>query len=179
VTPCPRAPLETVAALWAGELGEPDATSFCEHIFSCDVCAARAERTAKLVGGLRALVPMVISAAHRDRLVAGGMRIHVTPVRAGVDGRARFAPDVDLLVHALAADLSAATRVDVEIVGPTGAPSLVFENVPFDRARGEVLIACQRHYEGMFDGDPLFQVHAVEAEARRQVGQYRVVHEWR
>jgi hypothetical protein len=179
MTPCPRAPLETLAALWSGELGEPEATSFCEHIFLCDVCAARAERAATLVAGLRELLPMVISAAHRDRLVAGGMRISVTPVQPGVKGRARFAPDVDLLVHALEADLSSATRVDVEIASPTGASRLVFENVPFDRARGEILIACQRHYEGMFDGDPVFQVHAVEAGARRHVGEYCVVHDWR
>lgn len=179
MTPCPPAPLETLVAIWTGELDEPEATSFCEHVFSCDACGARAERAVKLVGGLRELLPMVISAAHRDRLVAGGMRISLTPVQPGVTARARFTPEIDLLVHALEADLSGATRVDVEIVSSTGTPRLVFENVPFHRARGEVLIACQRHYEGMFNGDPLFQLHAVEAGVRRYIGEYQVVHEWR
>jgi len=56
----------------------------------------------------------------------------------------------------------------------------VLEDVPFDRQTGEVLIACQRHYEGMFPaGDPIFSVHAVEAGERRAVGEYVVTHVWR
>lgn len=61
-----------------------------------------------------------------------------------------------------------------------GAPSYQLEQVPFDRAKAEVLIACQRHYEGMFPAnDPVFHVHAVEGGERKHVGDYVVVHEWR
>jgi len=93
---------------------------------------------------------------------------------------ARFTPAVDLLVHALHADLSNADRVDVEIASPTGEPRYTLEAVPFDRQKGEVLIACARHYEPMFPaGDPIFSVHAVEAGERRAVGDYVVAHVWR
>jgi hypothetical protein len=52
--------------------------------------------------------------------------------------------------------------------------------VPSDRQTGAVLIACQRHYEGMFPaGDPIFSVHAVEARKRRAVGEHVVTHVWR
>jgi hypothetical protein len=94
--------------------------------------------------------------------------------------RAKFSPDVDLLVFELQTDVAKADRVDVEIASPTGEPRYVLEDVPFDRKTGEVLIACQRHYEGMFPaGDPIFSVHAVEGGERRAVGDYVVTHVWR
>jgi hypothetical protein len=178
MTVCP-VPFETLVALWAGELGDLDAASIDEHIFGCEVCSAASDRLAGVVGGLRESIPIVISHAHRDRLLAQGTRVQVTPVELNVTARARFGPDVDLMVWALRGDLSRAERVDVAIVSPTGTPRVELENVPFDRERGEVLIACQRHFEGMFPGDPVFQVHAVEGGERSPVGDFVVVHEWR
>jgi hypothetical protein len=69
--------------------------------------------------------------------------------------------------------------VDVDVRGPNGEPGALLENVPFDRTAGEVLIACQRHFEGMFPGDPVFRVHAIEGGARRTIGDFVVVHDWR
>jgi Putative zinc-finger len=178
---CPA--YETLVALWAGELPEAEAFVVDEHLFSCDACAAASERLAQVIGGLRATIPFVISHAHRDRLVSAGMRVHVTSVDPGRDPsvrrRARFAPDVDLLVFALRADVTRADRVDVDIVSPTGSLKHALEGVPFDRDTGEVLIACQRHFEGMFPTDPIFTVHAVEAGERRTMGDYVVTHIWR
>jgi hypothetical protein len=179
---CP--PFETLVALWSGEIGEAEAVLVDEHLFTCDSCAAATERLAHVVGGLRAKMPFVISRAHHDRLVASGTRVAVTTADPTSDRTAektaRFTPDVDLLVFALRGDVSKADRVDVEIASPTGSPSYLLEDVPFDRAKGEVLIACQRHYEGMFPaGDPIFSVHAVEAGTRRTVGDYVINHVWR
>jgi len=179
---CP--PKETLVANWAGELGDEAAAAVDEHVFGCDACTAETERLAGLVGALREKIPFVISHAHRDRLVAAGTRIHVTPVEPTPDRAAkksaRFTPDLDLLVFALRGDLANADRIDVEIASPTGTPRYLLEDVPFDRKAGEVLIACQRHFEGMFPaGDPVFSVHAVEAGERRAVGDYVVAHVWR
>ena len=175
---------ETLVALWAGELDAAEAAAVDEHLFGCDSCARATERLAKLVGTLREKLPFVISHARRERLEATGTRIYVTdlePIRDPTSRRsARFKADVDLLVIALHGDLSHADRVDVEIASPTGEPRYVLEDVPFDRQTGEVLIACQRHYEGMFPaGDPIFSVQAVEAGRRRAVGEYVVTHVWR
>jgi hypothetical protein len=177
-------PYPTLVALWAGELEESEAAAVDEHLFGCDPCAAATERLAKVVGTLREKLPFVISHAHRERLEAAGTRIAVTDVEATLDPTlrpsARFTPNVDLLVFALRGDVSSADRVDVEIASPTGEPRYVLEDVPFDRQTGEVLIACQRHYEGMFPaGDPIFSVHAVEAGKHRAVGEYVVTHVWR
>ena len=182
MSPCPSH--ETLAALWAGELDGSEATAVDEHIFTCDACATATERLAKTIGRLRENLPFVISHAHRDRLAAAGTRIHVTQLEPAQDRHAtksaRFTPDVDLLVHALHCDLSNADRVDVEIASPTGTPRYMLEGVPFDRERGEVLIACARHYEPMFPaGDPVFSVYAVEAGERRIFGEYVVTHVWR
>jgi anti-sigma factor RsiW len=179
---CPS--YETLVALWAGELDDREAATVDEHLFGCDACASTTERLAKVVGALRDSLPFVISHAHRERLEAAGTRIEVTDVQPALDETlrpsARFTPNVDLLVFALRGDVSSADRVDVEIASSTGEPRYVLENVPFDRKTGEVLIACQRHYEGMFPtGDPIFTVHAVEAGKRRAVGEYIVTHVWR
>jgi hypothetical protein len=172
-------PFEMLVALSTGDLPPDEAATVEEHIFSCDDCAAASDRLARLVGGIRELIPPMLSHALRDRLVARGTRVLHTPVEASIPARARYAPDVDLLVHVLRADLSRADRVDVELVTPEGVALLQFEHVPFDAKGGEVLIACQRHYEGMFPDDPIFRLHAVEGGERRCVGDYFVHHEWR
>lgn len=179
---CPS--YETLVDLWAGELDEQAAEAVDEHLFGCEACAAETARLAGVVGTLREKIPFVISRAHRERLVAAGMRVQVTEVDRSTpplaSATARFAANVDLLVFALRADVSDADRVDVELASPTGTPRYLVEDVPFDRKAGEVLIACQRHYEGMFpDGDPIFTVHAVQAGERRTVGDYVVEHVWR
>jgi hypothetical protein len=170
-------PFETLAALWS----DPDAEGSAEveqHLFACDECAARSHKLAKLVGGLRESIPAVISHDHRDRLVRGGRRIRNTLVDPRVEVHAHFTRDVDLLVHVLRGDLSKAEHVDVDVVLPDGSLFLRLEHVPFDAKAGEVLIACQRHYRELRDGDPRFRVHAVEGGVRRSVGEYLVVHHW-
>jgi len=179
VSPC-TTPLafETLVALWTGELDDLSAARAEEHLFACDPCAAASEHLAFLIDGLRGALPPVISHAHRDRLVAAGTRIVSTVVEPGIDAHARFAPEVDLLVHVLRADVGRAERVDLELVGPDGSPMLELPLVPFDPARGEVLIACQRHYE-QFPSVPTFRVLAVEGGVRRRAGDFFVHHQWR
>jgi hypothetical protein len=175
---CPI-PFETLVAWIAGDLPESVGASVEEHIFSCDSCAAASERTARLAGGLRETIPWVISRRQYDRLVGGGTRILVTPVEPGRTPRARFTPEVDLLVHALRGDFSRAERIDVDIFSPDRTKHVLLEHVPFDRASGEVLVACQRHYEGLFDGDPIFEVYTIERTHRKPIGEYDVQHVWR
>jgi hypothetical protein len=166
--------LETLVAWWTGELAGDEAARVEEHLFACDACAGTSERFARLATGVRELLPPIISPAHRDTLVAGGTRIRVTPVDAGVDATAVFAPELDLLVHALRADLSRAERVDVEVLVPEWSEPLLCEGVPFDAKSGEVLVCCQRHFRQW--SDPVFRVHVVESGQRRCAGDYFVRH---
>jgi anti-sigma factor RsiW len=177
---CPEpVTFETWLAWFTGGLDAAEAARVETHLFECDACASASNRLGELIGGLREIIPPILSHAHRDRLIAAGVNVRQTPVNAGVDAHARFAPGVDLLVHVLHADLARAERVDVEALTQDGVVRVAFEHVPFDAEAGEVLVACQRHYEGMLSHDPVFRVHAVEAGVRRPVGDYFIVHEWK
>jgi hypothetical protein len=182
-TPCATpTPFETLVALWSGELSPEDTDALEGHLFFCDTCSAASDRLGTLVTGLREFVPPVISHGLRDRLAARGMRIRHTPVQSGVEAEAHFTSDLDLLVHVLKGDLSQAERVDVEVMDDQKtATYLHFQHVPFDPGTGEVLVACQRHFEHMTEpaGDPVFRVLAFEGGVRRQVGDYFVRHHWR
>jgi hypothetical protein len=181
-TPCAApTPFETLVALWSGDLSPEAAEALEAHLFSCDACAAASERLGNVVSGLRELIPPIISHAHRDRLAAAGMRLRHTAVEAGVDAEAHFTADLDLMVHVLKADLSRADRVDVEVLNTQGTVHIEFPQVPYDRQGGEVLLACQRHFEHLTvpPGDPVFRVHAFEGGVRRHVGNYFVRHHWR
>jgi hypothetical protein len=173
-------PFETLVALWTGDLGPDESDRAEQHLFACDACADASDRLGKLAAGLWQVIPPVISHAHRDRLVAAGTRIRYTPVKAGVETDAYFVPDVDLLVHVLEADLTGAERVDVQLLDAQGVVRLELAHVPFDGQTGEVLIACQRHYQHneALTSDPVFQVHAYQGGVRREVGSFFVRHHW-
>ena len=174
-------PYETLVALWTGELPPEEAEALEAHLFSCDSCAAASERLGQVVVGMREMIPPVLSHRRRDLLSAGGARIRETPVLAGRDADAHFTKDVDLLVHVLKGDLAGVDRVDLEVMDEHKRTTyLQFQHVPFDPTAGEVLIACQRHFEHMFSppGDPVFRVTAYQKGARRLVGDYFVRHHW-
>jgi hypothetical protein len=181
VKPCTaRVPSETLVAWFAHELAEADEGALEEHLFSCDECSAASERIGRLTGALRDVIPPVISHALRDKLAAAGQRILFTPCAPEGTATARFAPDLDLMVHALRGDLSQAERVDVEVLQPDGTVRISIEAVPFDPDAGEVLVACQRHYRMMLpEGEqPTFRVHVTEAGQKRRLADYLVVHIW-
>jgi hypothetical protein len=169
--------LETLTSLWAGDLPTDEAERAEEHVFACDTCDALSMQIARVYAGLQKVVPPVISRAHKDRLLTDGLHIHVTEIAEGETAHVRFSSDRDLLVHALRGDLSQVERVDVLIAVADGPVHVTMTGVPFDRERGEVLIACQRHYEAR--GDLIrFEVHVVEKGVPRPARQYRVHHRW-
>ena len=173
-------PFETLLGWYAHELAEGATDALEEHLFSCDDCAAASEQLGRLIGGLREVIPPVISNAVRERLAAAGQRILVTPCAPEGTATVRFAPDVDLMVHALQGDLAGAERVDVDVVRPDGSLRVSLEDVPFDPQSGQVLVTCQRHYRTLFaEGEhPTFRVHVTQAGQRRRLADYLVVHVW-
>jgi hypothetical protein len=173
-------PFETLAALWAGELASEDADSIEAHLFSCDECAATAHQLDRLLGTLYELIPPVLSRPHVERLVAKGTRVKELQITQPTGNEAVFTPDLDLIVFALHADMAGADRVDVEMHDAAGTPHLRFYHVPFDVTRGEVLVACQRHYEAYDSllGAGRFKVFAYTAGQRREVGSFAIKHVW-
>ena len=173
-------PFETLVALWARELPTDEADAIEAHLFACDECAATAAGLDHLFGTLLATIPPVLTRPLVDRLAAQGLHIKELVVTQPTGNEAVFTADLDLYVFALRADVADAERVDVEITDAAGTPRLQFMHVPFDVSRGEVLVACQRHYQAY---DSLlsagqFKVYAHVAGKRREAGAFSIKHIW-
>ena len=174
-----RCPLddELVQAYFAHDLDVEESNAIEDHVFSCPSCARAYERWGEQATRLRGLVSPVISRERLDSLIAGGEQLRVTPVYPGAPVSIEFSSDLAYLVHSLRADLAGATQVDVELRLPDGTPAAQLMAVPFDPVRGEVLIACQRHFMGRFPPRTLFHVVArFEDTGERLVGNYVVDH---
>lgn len=70
-------------------------------------------------------------------------------------------------------------RVEVTVSSESSSETLFVDPLaPFDPARGEVLIACQRHFAA-FPPDVVFDVRALAADgAELARARYRVPHEF-
>jgi hypothetical protein len=167
---------ETLADYWSGDLPAAAQDIVEEHLFCCLLCTDLSARLAALQRALGSLIPPIVTRARLDRLVRAGTRVRSTEVAAGATVTVVFSRDVDLLVHRLHVDLPDAAQIDCEISSGDGPRLFLFERIPFDPARGEVLIACQRHYAGLGPPDVRFRLTAADAAGVRHVRDYTVLH---
>ena len=154
-------PWSRLTDYWAGDLEAAENDDIEEHMFGCAACTAELARVAHVVQSLRGTIPAVVDEAALQALRDQGLAIDENPVTAGTRREVTFRAGVDLLIHRLTGmDLSRAQRVEV-IVRSESTGALLMEDhfAPFDRARGEVLIACQRHF-ALMPPDIVFDVHA-------------------
>jgi putative zinc finger protein len=151
---------EELVEYWAGELDQGAIDRIDEHVFGCDACAQQSRAIARIVVALRDQIPPVVSADQVRALVDGGAVIEHNACVAGRVNEVRFPAHADLVIHHLGGlDLGTADGVSV-IVRVASSGDVITEEhfVPFDRERGEVLIACQRHFSS-FPPDIVFDVH--------------------
>ncbi len=146
MTPCP-APLGDEALLdwWAGELDRVEERRLETHLLSCGTCAARAEATTRLVQGARELVrrgevPAVVLPPVVERLRLEGLRVREYRVAPGGSVRCTVAPDDDVVVSRLSADLRGVVRVDLVSRIDEGAEHRLAD-LPFDATAGELAYA--------------------------------------
>ena len=168
--------LEQLVAYWSNDLDAEAQASVEEHLFACDTCFANAQRLEKVVQAFRLGPPPVISQAEVDALRAQGLNLVENSFAPGQGESVTFAHGVDLLIHRLTGlDLTHADRV--EVIVRSESHGVIFEEpvAPFDRARGEVLIACQRHFAA-FPPDIVFDVRVHGPAAPADVATYIVPH---
>ena len=168
---------EQLVAYWANDLDPAALDAIEDHLFACDSCFANAERVAALAHAFRTSMPPIISHAELDELRAKGLAIVENTFEAGKRQQVAFEPGVDLLIHRLGGlDLADAERVEVTVRNESGG-SVIFEEMfaPFDRARGEVLIACQRHFAA-YPPDVVFDVRVHRPAAPIEVATYIIPH---
>jgi hypothetical protein len=168
---------EQLVAYWADDLDDAALESIEDHLFGCDTCLAGAERVAQIAQAFRTSLPPVISPEELDGLRAKGLAIVENLFEAGKRQAVAFEPGVDLLIHHLGGlDLAGAERVQVTVRNESGGP-VIFEEMfaPFDRERGEVLIACQRHFAA-YPPDVVFDVRVHRAAAAPELATYIIPH---
>ncbi len=171
-------PYHRLVEYWSVDPSSADADALEEHLFGCQSCTREAERVSVLVQAFRTQIPSVISAAEVDALRARGVAIVEHAFAPGVRTPVTFVRGIDVLVHHLGGlDLGDAERVEVAVRTESGHP--IFDELfaPFDRERGEVLIACQRHFASL-PPDIAIDVRVHRRDASPTVATYLVPHHY-
>jgi len=168
---------DRLADYLAGLLDESENDELEAHLFSCPSCALESERLFALAAAIREAVPPVLTAERFETLSREGRIAEVNRMSPGQIAEVRFPPPDKVLVHRLGgSDLSRAGRVDVDLCDLRGDSLLRMEDVPFDAARGEVLLACQRHFAALFPHDGMFRLEVVTGDRREEASRYTVRH---
>jgi hypothetical protein len=139
---------QELVAYWADDLSTTEVDRLDEHLIGCPTCSMASARVSSITEALRSLIPPFLGHAALDGLRARGHRIRENPLRPDIRRAVVFDRATDLLIHKLEGlELMDATSVGIVIsVEETGDVLLEEPNVPFDRASGEVLVACQPHF---------------------------------
>lgn len=166
---------EQLVAYWADDIDADALAQIEDHIFACEECLARATSLQQIAQIFRALPP-VISYAELATLRAQGATIIDTDFVAGQRTTVTFEPHVHFMIHHLTG-LDLATAERVEVVGRDESGNIMFVDplAPFERDRGEVLIACQRHFAA-FPRDVVFDVRVHRAATPPVLSTYFIPH---
>jgi hypothetical protein len=168
---------EQLVAYWANDLDADAHDAVEQHVFGCDSCLASAERVTLIAQAIRGSIPPIISQSQLDQLRAKGLAIVENVFAGGERQSVVFERGVDLLIHRLGGlDLAGAERVEVTVRSESGGAVIVEEMfAPFDRERGEVLVACQRHFTA-YPPDIVFDVRVHRPAAAPMLTTYIIPH---
>lgn len=168
---------EQLVDYWAGELAGDVEAALEEHLFACPPCAAASAGVAALTEALRTEIATLLTAEAVDRLRARGLRIAENRMRPDERRQVSFPADVDLLIHRLGGlDLSRAVRVGFSMrIEATDRVVVEIDDAPFDRQAGEVLVACQHHFD-VFPPDTVARVTARDEHGAETVAEYTILH---
>jgi hypothetical protein len=169
-------PAAQLVDYWTADLDEPTAAGVEEHLFACTTCTAQMERIQRVIGAFRAGLAPVISPAQLADLRSSGLVIEESSFAPGQKQEARFAPNLDLLIFHLGG-LALADAEQVSVTVRSEANGVIHEDpiAPFDRDRGEVLVACQKHFAA-FPRDIVFDVRVQRPGRAADVASYAVPH---
>ena len=132
---------------WLGDLPSEDEDAVEQHLMTCDACGDRLRGVIALADGLRALarsgsLHVVISDRFARRAAETGLRVREYSPSPGESIQCTVAADDDLLVARLAADLTAAERVDLSWCDLGGAEQHRMADIPVHAATG--VVVCQQ-----------------------------------
>ncbi len=139
---------------------------------------ARVGRIQQLLQQLRAMVPPLLTPERRRRLERElpPHALAIVSVSPGERATISLGPGREIGFWVMRADVQGVNRVDCELMALDGAPVASFADVPFDGERGEVVLGCQLHYQGLGPDELLVRVTAVDSAGRRPIAEYRLNH---
>jgi len=162
---------------FARDLDEEAGRRLEQLLFGCTHCAAEAERWGAVAGGAGMAIPPVITTDALRALQDRGELMNENVMQPDEHRRATFPDGGRLLIHRLRGlELTRADRVNLALSTPSGAPLVRFEDVPFDRDAGEVIIACQRHFGESFPEKIVFEIERCIVDQVGVVATYGVDH---
>ncbi len=156
---------EQLVDYWAGDLDPATVESVDEHLFGCELCSRESERVARLAQAFRTQVPIVVTDEQVAALRSRGVVIEVNAFVPNVRSAVVFPSGVDLVILRLGGmDLTDVERVHLMVKSESSGEILAEEPfVSFDREKGEVLVACQRHFAA-FPPDVVVDVRGYRAK---------------
>ena len=132
-----------LADYWLGALAGGEEEAVEEHLLSCDECGARLREVIALEEGVRKLarggsLGMIVSDAFLKRAAEEGLRVREYAPPAGGSVECTVTAEDDILIGRLAANLSAAKRVDLRLSDGRGVERIRLTDIPFNSASGSV-----------------------------------------
>ena len=174
-----HADLATLLAYWQGELDEAQESAFEEHFLGCDACARRLAEVEAIAGAVRGAfvsgrLGAIVTPTFVEHVRARGVRIREYRIPRNGSVNCSVAPEDQALFGRMQVPLEGVQRVDA-IAIQDGEQR--WEDVPFDPASGEVVLAPA---VDVIRGQPAhrFAVRlvAVEPGGERVLGEYTFNH---
>jgi hypothetical protein len=169
----------TLVNYWAGDLSASEETACEEHVFACEECSLASERVAAITETLRGLIPPLLSPEAFAKLSARGVKIVENPMQPGERREVDFPEHADILLHRLRGlALEGAQRVSFVLRSASSQQVIAsFDDAPVDRANGEVLLACQKHFS-QYPPDTVAEVRVHAADGGERLSTYTILHRW-
>jgi hypothetical protein len=172
-----------LADYWLALLAQADEDAVEEHLFECDECGARLREVIALADGVRTLaregsLQMVVSDTFLQRAAEEGVRIREYAPPAGGSVQCTVGADDDILIGRLAANLSAANRVDLSLCDERGVERLRMPDIPVHSGAGSVAFQYPITYAKAAPSETLVArlVTYDDAGAERLLGEYTFHH---
>ena len=172
-----------LADYWLGALASSEEQAAEEHFFGCDSCCARLREVIALADGIRQLARegsllMVVSDTFLKRAAEEGLRIREYAPAAGSRVECTVTAADDLLIGRLAADLSAAGRVDLSICNGRGEEQVRLTDIPVHSGASSVAFQQSITYAKAAPSETMIArlVAFDEAGSERLLGEYTFNH---
>jgi len=172
-----------LADYWLAALTPSEEDGVEQHLFECDECGARLREVIALAEGVRTLaregsLQMVVSDTFLQRAAEQGLRIREYTVPAGGSVQCTVAADDNLLIGRLAANLSAADRVDLSFCDERGVERLRMTDIPVHAGAGSVVLQYPITYAKAAPSETQVArlVTYDDAGAERLLGEYTFHH---